>query len=161
MDSEDNTDLRKIMQEFIDNTMHISMSNYFQFGRNYNLSFSQLIILHRLHKGGPCLVSEISKMLDISNSAVSQLLEKLVQLNFVSRYEKPEDRRKKYHAITEQGMDVVKKSREARVSWIDSLEKNITPDESEIVTEALTIMVSKIKELGPVHHHHKQEKDNC
>ena len=62
---------------------------------------------------------------------------------------------------------MVKKSREARVAWIDSLEKNITPDEAEILTEALAIMVNKLKELGPEHHPQKQqdkskqEKKHC
>ena len=157
MNSKKSTDLLPLMHEFIDNTMHRSMGSYFHFGRENNLSFSQLIILNRIHRRGPASVSEISGMLEISNSAVSQLLDKLVKLELISRYEKPEDRRKKYHSITAKGEDLVEKSREARVAWIDSLEENISPDESEKLTEALRIMVDKIKQLEPVHHHHK----NC
>lgn len=150
MNPEEKTDLRKIMQEFIDNTMHRSMKSFYQFGRNYNLSISQLIILNRLNRTGPASVSEFSKMLDISNSAASQLLDKLVQMEFISRWEKPEDRRKKYHSITEQGKKIVEKSQRARVSWIDALEEKITHDESEILIEAMTVMVNKMKQLEPV-----------
>lgn len=160
MDSEKNTDLHRLLHEFIDSSMHRSMKSYFHFGRDNNLSYSQLIILHRIHRGGPTQVSEISKMLDISNSAVSQLLEKLVQMDLLTRWEKSDDRRKKYHSITEQGIKLVKKSSAARIAWISSMEEKISPGETKILTEALAIMVNKIQELDPIHHHHHNHCDH-
>lgn len=159
MGSKEKNHFQKIMHEFIDNSLHRSMGSYFQFGRNFNLSFSQLIILNKLHRGGPSSVSDISRMLDVSNSAVSQLLDKLVQAEYISRWEKPEDRRKKYHSITEKGILIVEKSNEARLSWVDSLQEKINAEEAEILMEALTIMVGKIKQLEPVHHGSKTKQE--
>ncbi len=143
------SELTRIMYDFAGHTMHRSMGNFFHFGRNNNLSISQLIILNRLDKKGSASVSEISQMLDISNSAVSQLLDKLVQMNFITRKENPEDRRIKYHTITEQGRIIAEKSRSARVAWIDSLEPLFDPDETEMLTRAMTLIVKKLEQLEP------------
>lgn len=155
MNPEQSTDLAGMMHEFVDAALQRSMAGHFQFCKHHNISFSQLSILHRLYRMGPATVSEISRMLDISKSAVSQLLDKLVQGGLISRCENPVDRRSKNHSITAEGKVMIEKSREARVEWVESLNEKITSDERELLTRALSVLQNRIGELEPVHHHHK------
>lgn len=157
-------ELKGILQEIGHNTMHRSMGGFFQFAKKYNLSFSQMIILSRLYKWETVSVSEISSMLDISHSAVSQLLDKLVQSGLIERRDDENDRRKKNHIITGKGREMVSRSITARSLWIEDLLAGFTEEETEEMLPVLIKLTEKIRKLDPVrsHHHcrnyHKEKK---
>lgn len=138
-------ELGRMLKEMTAQTTHLTMGQYFQFAKKHNLSFSQMIILGRLYRMGEASVNEISSMLDISSSAVSQLLEKLVQAGYSIRHEDPGDRRKKYHSISEKGKDIVRLSFEAGSSWIDELVDALTDGEADEFLPVLEKFMGIIK----------------
>ncbi|MBN2657331.1 MAG: MarR family transcriptional regulator [Spirochaetales bacterium] len=151
-------ELKENLQELGHYLMHRSMSGYFQFARKHNLSYSQMFILGRLNKGGRASVSELSSMLDISNSAVSQLLDKLVQSGYIERREDPDDRRKKNHCISNKGEKVLKLSILARSSWMEELVGKISEEEAGELLPCLKRIVERFGEIEPLdkHHHHQK-----
>jgi len=155
-------ELLENLQELGHFLMHRSMKGLFQFAKKYNLSFSQLFILSRLKKWGKASVSEISEMLDISNSAVSQLLDKLVQSRYIERREAPDDRRKKYHYISKKGEEVLRLSIIARSSWMEELVVELSEEERAEMIPFLQKLNGKINDLDPLSHNHCYHRDiNC
>ncbi|MBB6480046.1 MarR family winged helix-turn-helix transcriptional regulator [Spirochaeta isovalerica] len=148
-------ELKENLQELGHYLMHRSMAGYFQFARKHNLSYSQMFILGRLNKEGRASVSELSSMLDISNSAVSQLLDKLVQSGYIERREDREDRRKKYHYISGKGEKVLKLSIIARSSWMEDLVGKISEEEAAGLLPCLQKIVGRFSEMEPLEPHHR------
>ncbi len=142
-------ELGRMLKEMTAQTTHLTMGQYFQYAKKNNLSFSQMIILGRLYRVGDASVSEISSMLDISSSAVSQLLEKLVQAGYIGRHEDPEDRRRKYHSINDRGKEIVRLSFQAGSSWIDDLTSDLTDADSVEIFLCLEKLLEAIKKLNP------------
>lgn len=166
---EKDKDLMSTMQELADHTMHRSMGRMFHFGKSHNLSFSQMIILHMLYRAEKhrpdqeITVSHISEHMDISNSAVSQLLKKLLQSDYILFQEDREDRRKKKLLISDKGKEMVRLSHKARSAWVKELIELFSQEEAESLKEPLELFLEKLKGLDPPphkHHHHK-EKDKC
>lgn len=145
-------DLKKLIVELTHQFMHRAMRSNFHFAKKMNLSFSQMFILSKLHRHKEVTVGEISSILDISNSAASQLLDKLVQGDLIQRRENPHDRRRKSLELSENGKKVLKKSQKASGQWIENLSEQFTEEEAETISEGLTILLEKIKDTDPRKH---------
>lgn len=76
----------------------------------------QYVYLH-----GPSPVSNIAHGLEISLSAASQLVERLVKKELVYRSEGEADRRLTHVTLTENGRDAVRKMRQRKSEWFDSI----------------------------------------
>ena len=85
-------------------------------------------------------MSEISERFEITPAAASQLVEKLVQGNFISRYEDPQDRRAKVLDITDKGRELLQQGIEERYRWMEQLSERMTEEEREQVSESLDIL---------------------
>ena len=146
----ENDPFSALLTTFIDTIIHRSMGNLYLFSKMHHLSISQLIVLNRLYKGGPASVSILSHTLGISNSAVSQLLEKLVQKELIARWENPEDRRVRYHSISPEGAELVEASRVARHAWIREIHTEMPEGKRVLIADALAILLDGIESLQPV-----------
>ena len=68
---------------------HRMMGSFFTYARDKGLTMAQLgAMFHIYHKGG-CGVSDIGSDLGVTNSAASQMLERLVQLKLNRTLEDP------------------------------------------------------------------------
>lgn len=76
----------------------------------------QYIFLH-----GPSPIRKIADGLEISLSAASQLVERLVKKNLVTRRENEQDRRLTEVQLTESGQDAVQQMRGKKSEWFDSI----------------------------------------
>jgi DNA-binding MarR family transcriptional regulator len=86
--------------------------------RDEELSVAQLAALHLLDQGKTSSVSSLGAELELSPSAVSRLVDGLVQRDLVARAEDPEDRRKKTLMLTQKGRRFVDAISEDRVRVI-------------------------------------------
>src|SRR4030065_2700496 len=103
------------------------MGNFFIFARENGLSMAQLgAMLHIFHKGA-CGVSDIGSDLGVTNSAASQMLERLVQQKIITRSEDPTDRRVKQIALTDKGRQILQESSHANHVWLEGLASKLTP----------------------------------
>jgi DNA-binding MarR family transcriptional regulator len=123
------------------------MRNIFAYAKDKGLTMAQFgALLHIFHKGA-CGVSDIGSDLGVTNSAASQMLERMVQQKIITRSEDPADRRVKQIVLTEKGRQILEESEHANQSWLEDLESRMTPTEQEQVREALAILIEKASQL--------------
>ena len=135
------------MRDWIEIFMRRSMHNFIQFAKQNSFSMSQINALFHLNKHGTCSVSDISEQLGITNAAASQLLDRLVQQNFILRTEDPTDRRNKKLVLTKDGKHIVAESIHVRQGWLADLAAQLNDAEKEQVVAALKILTEKANQL--------------
>jgi DNA-binding MarR family transcriptional regulator len=96
------------------------------------------------HRGG-CGVSDIGSELGVTNSAASQMLERLVQLKLVTRTEDPSDRRVKLIVLTDKGRQILQEGSLAGRSWLEDLARTMTAEEQEQVQKAVLVLIEKAR----------------
>ena len=126
--------------------MHRSMRGFLHYAREHGLSMSQISTLFRLSHHGSLAVSEIGDGLGVSNAAASQLLDRLVQQELVTRAENPQDRREKQLILTEKGRNILLESTRTRQAWLECLVSTLTPEEQIKVTEVMEILIKKMNQ---------------
>jgi len=72
-----------------------------------HLSRTQFAILKLLFNSGPCAISDIARLLQISRAAASKNTDKLVHLHYVSRKEYKEDRRSTKVSLLKVGQRII------------------------------------------------------
>src|SRR4030066_1840582 len=105
------------------------MSNFFMHARDNGLTMAQFGAMLRISHKGACGVSDIGSDLGVTNSAASQMLERLVQLKLITRTEDPTDRRVQQIVLPEKGNLIFQESSLAFQPWMEDLAKTMTPEE--------------------------------
>jgi DNA-binding MarR family transcriptional regulator len=80
-----------------------SMRQSIKFMHGSNVSFGAIAALMTLRERGDQTISSLASEIGLSLAATSQLVERLVQDDFVKRTESPEDRRRKLVALAPKG----------------------------------------------------------
>jgi DNA-binding MarR family transcriptional regulator len=122
------------------------MGNLFMFIRDKGLSMGQFGALTHVYHSGRCGVSDIGSDLGVTNSAASQMLERLVQLKLVTRSEDPMDRRSKQIVLTEKGNQVLQDLTLANHNWLEELACSMSDEEKQQVQQGIAILVAKVRE---------------
>jgi DNA-binding MarR family transcriptional regulator len=123
------------------------MGNLYAFARDKGLTMGQFgAMLHVYHRGG-CGVSDIGSDLGITNSAASQMLERLVQLKLIVRTEDPSDRRVKQIDLTDKGRQILQEGSLTNRNWLEQIAVSMTEKEQEQVRSAVTILIAKVRQL--------------
>jgi DNA-binding MarR family transcriptional regulator len=135
-----------VMHEWAGVFMRNSMSNFLLFSKERGVSMPQIGALFRIRRGD-CSVSDISGELNITNAAASQMLESLVQQDFIHRSEDPNDRRAKQLVLTDKGRKLLLDGIHARQGWMQHLVRHLTPQEQAQIASALKILVEKSNRL--------------
>jgi DNA-binding MarR family transcriptional regulator len=125
------------------------MRNLFVYAKDNGLTMPQFgAMFYILHSGG-CGVSDIGNDLGVSNSAASQMLDRLVQTKLISRSEDPEDRRGKLLVLTDKGREILVKGNLTNQLWLEDIASSMTPEEQEQVRQAINILIDKARQLEP------------
>lgn len=136
-----------ILQEWFDIFRRRMMSGFFIYAKDKGLTMAQMGAMFHVYRKGACGVSDIGSDLGVTNSAASQMLERLVQLKLITRSEDPTDRRVKQIVLTEKGREILQGSSNANQGWLDDLVQTMTPEEQERVRIALAILIEKSHQL--------------
>jgi DNA-binding MarR family transcriptional regulator len=123
------------------------MRNLFVFARDNGLSMPQFGAMFHISHSAGCGISDIGSDLGITNSAASQLLDRLVQIKLISRTEDPEDRRAKLVVLTDKGHEILVNGNLANQKWLEALAQSMTPEEQLQVQQAIRILVDKARQL--------------
>src|SRR4030042_6913339 len=123
------------------------MGSFFTYARDNGLTMAQLGAMFHVFQKGACGVSDIGSDLGVTNSAASQMLERLVQLKLITRSEDPIDRRVKQIVLTEKGNLIFQESSLAFQTWMEDLAKTMTPKEQEQVRRSLAILIEKARQF--------------
>lgn len=128
--------LRKWMDTFAHRSMHDSA----RFVKSSGFSMPQFFLLMQVYRREHCGISDLSDHLEITNAAVSQLVDKLVQAGMLTRSEDPNDRRAKKVELTSEGRAFIEQGFEERYRWVDELANALSDTEEKKVAEALSIL---------------------
>jgi DNA-binding MarR family transcriptional regulator len=135
------------LRGWMDTFIHRSMHDSARVVKVSGFSMPQFFLLMQVHRHEHCGISDLSEHLEITNAAVSQLVDKLVQAGLLSRAEDPNDRRAKKVSLTLVGEEIVKKAIAERSRWVDDLATALNAEERRKVTEALEILTEASQRL--------------
>jgi DNA-binding MarR family transcriptional regulator len=88
---------------------------------------SQIIILNHLHDNERLLTGELAKLMEISPSAVSQMLNKMEKRKLVRRFMNPENRREIFVEMDIAGTDYIETSQKIELSIIERFYSKLSP----------------------------------
>ena len=123
--------------------MRRAMHSLLLFSKQSGLSMSQLGALYQIYARGHCGVSGLGEDLGVSSAAASQMLDRLVNLQLITRSEDPHDRRGKQIILTVEGRQTLQASLRMRQRWLDDLGRSLSAAEKEQITAALHILIDK------------------
>lgn len=135
--------LEKTYSEWMGLNMRNSLGNFLRFAKERNLSLAQLNALIHLTHNEDCNISGMGIEFGVTNAAVSQLLDKLVQQGYVHRKEDPQDRRNKILEITEDGRKLAGEGMLERQKWFSRLVTTLTDEEKQQVDNSLRLLINK------------------
>ncbi len=93
------------------------------------LNRAQIELLYMLQKHGSMTVGEIAHISTITSSAVTQMVESMDQLGFITRAEEPGDRRVVRIALSAVGQKFYKQFHAKHIDLVDSYMKDVSVDE--------------------------------
>jgi DNA-binding MarR family transcriptional regulator len=142
-----NEPLVSTLQEAFSILRQRMMGNFFTFAKDKGLTMAQFGAMIQIYHKGGCGVSDIGSDLGVTNSAASQMLERLVQLKLITRTEDPTDRRVKLIVLTDKGQQILKEGNLANRNWLEDLARTMNPAEQEQVNQALVTLIEKARQF--------------
>jgi DNA-binding MarR family transcriptional regulator len=110
------------------------------------ITVAQMMAMHTLHLEGAATMSFLARRLQLSLSATSSLVQKLVDGGLVTRKEHDTDRRNKVVALSPAGRAHVATLHRLRATDIQAAIKPLTKDTQDLLREAL---LAVLREVGP------------
>jgi DNA-binding MarR family transcriptional regulator len=139
-----------ILRDWGDVFVNRSMHETIRFWKESGLTMPQITTLMHLRHHTTCGVSEIGTHLGVTNAAASQMIDKLVQLGLVTRAEAAHDRRAKQLTLTAKGATILQKGMEARRRWLEDLVTALTPEQQQVIAQALPHLTEAARKLEPL-----------
>ena len=137
----------QVLHDWTEAFMHRSMHDFIKLRKESGLSMPQIRALFHLHHGSKCGVSDVAELLEVTNAAASQMIDRLVLKGYIERSEDPVDRRAKQLRLTAKGHSLVSESIEIRRRWMEKLTDALTIDEQKSIINALTILTHTARDL--------------
>lgn len=92
------------------------------------LTLPQVFTLHTLRHAGPLTVGGLAETLQLSTSAASHLVDRLVDRGLVVRYEDRSDRRQKRVELAEHGQELLSRLGSSRVQEMEAMVARLDPE---------------------------------
>ena len=131
--------------DWIEKSTHLSNHALFRHVHESKLSRSQIGTLFRLYHHGPNTVNDLADHLDVTNAAVSQLLNQMIDTELIQRSTDPKDRRVKLIALTEKGRQVVEESKRSRHIWVKDFTNYFTSQDQQMILPILELLNDRLK----------------
>lgn len=128
--------------KYIGKLMKKSIGNQF---KDNNLTGPQGMLLGILAHFGKMKISDLSEKLNLSNSTVSGILDRLEKQNFVERSRSDEDRRVVYVSVTDEYKKIACQRFKEIEQSIENKMKNANPEELDKILEGLEILKRKLE----------------
>ena len=110
------------------------------------MTLHQVLLLNKLGNVGDSTLSEIADLMRMSAPSISQMIDRLVEIDLVSRSEDQADRRRKRIAVTPKGQRLLERLYEARsadyLAGIAPLSKGVRVDLARALAAALSELES-------------------
>ena len=103
-----------------------------------DITMNDLHVIEAIGAGEPKSMSSVARALSVTVGTLTIAVNSLVKKGYVIRQRSSEDRRVVLISLSARGKDVFKHHDSFRQSMIDSIVKELTPEELEALTRALT-----------------------
>ena len=117
------------------------------FLKAYGLTGSQMQLLYFLDKESPCTVKDVAGCMCTTSGAATQLIEGLVQMEYIERSSKHADRRYVDVAMTEKGTEFFAEFKRAHQAHLAELLEPLTDEELAHSTAIKEKVARRIQEL--------------
>ncbi len=109
------------------------------------LTLPQMVALHSLKHAGAQSINSLAEQLNLSTSAVSHLVDRLVDRELVDRAEDPEDRRQKRVGLTPAGTALLERLVRSRNAEIAAVASRLDPQTHRTVVGLLEEVVQHLQ----------------
>lgn len=144
----------KIIEELIDRYVSVSFKvtkkaeSLIKFQLGDDLTTDQLYILRYIHQTGECTSSELADAFDVNKSAITAIINRLVNRGLILRTRDENDRRVVYLTLTPEGTELHQKTQEKVHLLVESFITQF--DETEITNfmntyEKLAMILTNMK----------------
>lgn len=111
------------------------------------LSLTERSTMGLLYPDSRLAPSEIARIEKVTTQSMSQVINHLVELEYISRTPDGADKRKTILRLTDTGRRRVESARQEKAEWLaQMLYQRITPQEKEILMESINILAKIIDE---------------
>lgn len=118
-----------------------SLTDFFNYLKQTDLSLLQAYALAHLVFKGPLKMSDLCEHMQVSPAAASQLIDRLEKLEMVARISDLTDRRVRKIVVLDQGKIFVQENFRFSQSWIGEIPADITPEQVSQITEVLSMLL--------------------
>jgi DNA-binding MarR family transcriptional regulator len=106
------------------------------------MSVAELNVLYLMIPTEEMLPSELSAQLNISSQYMSQVLNHLEELGYISRKPSPKDKRKTFAVLTAKGKKKIHATRQEREEWLaDQVSKQYSAKDKELIQKAIKLIL--------------------
>ena len=143
-------DYMEIMENWAKLYFFQSLTDFFNYLKQTDLSLLQAYALAHLFFKGPLKMSDLCEHMQVSPAAASQFIDRLEKLEMVARISDPADRRVRKIIVLDQGKSLVQENFRFSQSWIGKIPADITPEQISQITEVLSMLLQSSGKKNPV-----------
>ena len=107
-------ELGELLQKLVNRLSHRGQGKSFAIMNEASVTVPQIVLLHRVIEEDLHKPSDLARSLGMSGPAVSQMLDRLFQLDLIARIESPQDRRQRLVIATPKAKALCKRVARAR-----------------------------------------------
>jgi len=112
-----------------------------QFSNPEQLSVAELNVIQLLVDNKQLLPSELCTQLNLPSQYVSQVLNRLTELGYISRQAVSSDKRKSYAVITTKGIEWLSDSRKEREEWLAmAISKQYSAADKSLIQKTVALL---------------------
>ena len=143
-------DMLEIMENWAKLYFFQSLTDFFNYLKNTDLSLLQAYALAYVFFRGPLKMSDLCEHMLVSPAAASQLIDRLEKLEMVERISEPGDRRVRKIVVLDKGKNFVQENFRFSQRWISEIPADITPEQAAQVTEVLSMFLRSLNKNNPI-----------
>jgi DNA-binding MarR family transcriptional regulator len=143
-------DYLEIMENWAKLYFFHSLTDFFNYLKQTELSLLQAYALTYLYFKGSLKMSKLCEHMMVSPAAASQLIDRLEKLQMVARISDPTDRRVRKIIVLDKGMSFVQENFRFSQSWISEIPADITPEQVSQIAEVLSMLLQSSSKKNSV-----------
>lgn len=143
--------LERILATF-DRMMHKLMADHAPEMTAIDLTMSQAKALYLIIAAGELRMSDLAARLGITSSTATGLVDRLVELELLTRHEEPADRRQVVVAPTAKAATTVEHFRELNSRRMREMLERVATDDLPVIERALQVLDAALPEPAPPTH---------
>ncbi len=106
-----------------------------------NLSLTERSTLFLIQQNTLILPSELAAIEKVTSQSMSQIINKLLKLEYVNKTSSSKDRRKTFITLTAKGNEIVERIKKEREAWLaNTINAKISSEEKETLARSIDVL---------------------